>query len=233
MGLDAQLVGRGLEDRAMRLGVSDLVGEGEAGEEIREALRGQEAAQGPGRRDQGVGDHAEPIAQGQAAQRIGDALYGVGRDRDLHLLVRLDDLGEGLGRQLAAQGVQDPAQPLADGPGDEVLLPGPVEGGIGVVVGRGHRLRGDGRQVVERLPDQTAALRRLGTQALGRALGFVGAVPDQGVPEIEAHRLQHRVPRVVPAEPRERHSRGQAGGAGAALSRHARPDPVARPGAIE
>ena len=108
-----------------------------------------------------------------------------GRIVDLHLLMGADDGGELGLRQGAAEALEDDLQPLADGPGDVLVMPDPVEGGVADVIGQGDPVRLDRGLAIEGPPQQMATLGLLGAQALGLALGLVGIVVDDGIPEIE------------------------------------------------
>src|SRR5882672_2193439 len=64
----------------------------------------------------------------------------------------------------------------------------------------------DGGPPVEGLPEQVAALGLLAAQPLGLALGLVGIVVDDGIPEVEGDRLDLVIHERFPLEktpPRE------------------------------
>ena len=182
---DAHLAGGILEHGAVGLGVADDVGEHETVEMAGQIVALQQPLQAAAGRDDGVGDDAGLVAAVQGPEGFGDAGDEVGPDLDLHLLMGAHDAAEFGLRQGAAEALEDDLQPLADGPGDVLVVPDPVEGGVADVVGQADPLRVDRLLAIEGVPQEVAALGLLGAQALGLALGLVGIVVDDGIPEIE------------------------------------------------
>jgi hypothetical protein len=189
---DAHLARGRLEHAAMRLRVADLVGEGEAVEMAREIVAFEQALEAPAGGDDRIRHDAGLVAAVQLGERLGDAGNEIGADLHLHLLVRLDDAQEIRVGELAAETLERDLEPLADGPGDVLVVPDLVEGGVGHVVGELDPLVGDRLGAVERLPEQMPALLLLAAQPLRLALGLVRIVVDDGVPQIEGDRLQLR-----------------------------------------